>query len=172
MPLKKLKRNDMLLVILAVFTVFIIGLLCKTEPDMIQLDMPMAFNDGWSVETDESQNMVVFRREISEDMSGRVVGFFVYDSFVDATVDGKSVYHFGETHKFLKSPASDSRNTEIHRAVLVPHSFGIGHGDSAVDRHIGIYGNFEFVLRFFRIGNGHCDHPAFKEQGQSWESPS
>lgn len=106
MPLKKLKRNYMLLVILAVFTVFIIVLLCKTEPDMIQLDMPMAFNDGWSVETDESQNMVVFRREISEDMSGRVVGFFVYDSFVDATVDGKSVYHFGETHKFLKSPAS------------------------------------------------------------------
>ncbi|MCH5269381.1 MAG: GGDEF domain-containing protein [Lachnospiraceae bacterium] len=106
MSVKKLRRNYILVVILAVFIVFIIALLYGKKPDMMQLDGPIAFNDGWSIETDESRNVVVFSREISEDMSGRAVGFYVYDSFVDAAVDGKAVYHFGEIHKLLKSPGS------------------------------------------------------------------
>lgn len=106
MPVKKRMYNCVLGVILAVFLIFMTVLLCRIQPDMMQLDVPVDFSEGWMVETEESSNTVVFSREITEDMPGKVVGFFVYDSFVDAEVDGNTIYQFGHSYKFLKSPAS------------------------------------------------------------------
>lgn len=106
MPVKKLKRNYFLVIILAVFIVFMICLLAQLHRDMLQLDSPVAFNEGWGREVDEDRDTIVFRREISEDMLGKVVCFYMYDAFVDAEAGDSSIYHFGEAHRFLKSPGS------------------------------------------------------------------
>lgn len=106
MSFKKLSRNYYLLAVFIIFVGFMAWLLNQLERGMIHLDSPVDFNGGWSLETDASKNTVVFSREISAEMLGRVVCFFAYDSFVDALVDGEAIYHYGESHKFLKSPGS------------------------------------------------------------------
>ena len=106
MSLKKLKRNYYLLIVFITFVCFMAWLLNRLERDMMQLDTPVDFNEGWQMEADASKNTVVFSREISKEMLGRVVCFYVYDSFVDATADGESIYHYGESHSFLKSPGT------------------------------------------------------------------
>lgn len=73
---------------------------------MMQLDSPVDFNEGWQLEADASENTVVFSREISKEMLGRVVCFYAYDSFVDATANEEAIYHYGESHRFLKSPGT------------------------------------------------------------------
>ena len=106
MPVKKLKRNYFLIIILAVFIIFMVWLLDQLHRDMLQFDNPAAFNEGWEHEVDTGQNTVVLSREISEDMLGKVVCFYMYDAFVDAESGESVIYHFGESHSFLKSPGS------------------------------------------------------------------
>ncbi len=100
------KRNCFLAVIFGLFAVFMAFLLSESQPDMIQMDSFDSFDQGWSVTSDEDSAVVTFGRPISEGMLGKAVGFYVYDSFVDAEVDGESIYHFGQSSRFLKSPAS------------------------------------------------------------------
>ena len=106
MSLKKLKRNYYLIVVFIIFVCFMAWLLNQLERDMIHLESPVDFNEGWRLETDTSENTVVFSREISAEMLGKVVCFYSYDSFVDATADGENIYHYGESHRFLKSPGT------------------------------------------------------------------
>ena len=106
MSFKNLKRNYFLIIVLVAFVCFMAWLLNRLERDMMKLDSPVDFNEGWQMEADASKNTVVFSREISKEMLGRVVCFYAYDSFVDATADGEAIYHYGESRKFLKSPGT------------------------------------------------------------------
>ena len=102
----KLKRNYFILLALIVFLIFQSIILNNLSSDMIQLDNPISFNDGWDLDADKLTDTVMISRTVTEDMLGNIVCFFVYDSFVDALVDGEAIYHFGESHSYLKSPGS------------------------------------------------------------------
>ena len=103
---KKLQRNYFLFVLLVLFILCMGLLISRLRPDMLQIDTPIDFSEGWRVEADAEQNTIVLRHEITEEMLGKVVYFRVYDSFVDAEVGGNVIYHFGESHSFLKSPGT------------------------------------------------------------------
>ncbi len=102
----KLKRNYFILLVLAVFLFFQGILLSNLSSDMIQLDKPVSFNSGWSLKMDPAADTVTMSRAVTDEMLGNVICFFTYDAFVDAFVDGESIYHFGESHSYLKSPGS------------------------------------------------------------------
>ena len=102
----KLKRNHFLLIILAIFFIFMMWLLIMSRPDMIQFSAPVPFNNGWTVEADQTSHTVVLSREVTSNMPGKVVCFYVYDAFVDADVDGVPIYSFGHSFRFLRSPGT------------------------------------------------------------------
>ena len=102
----KLKRNYFILLILAAFLLFQSVLLGGLSSDMIQLDNPVSFNDGWSLKASEFTDTVAISRTVTDEMLGNVVCFFAYDAFVDAFVDDEPIYHFGESHSYLMSPGS------------------------------------------------------------------
>ena len=104
--LKKINRNYFIFVDAAIFIVFILWLMMYTSPTMLQLDTPVLFQEGWTMEADQELNTLMFSREISEEMLGKVVCFYVYDSFVDADVNGETIYQYGTSFRFLRSPAS------------------------------------------------------------------
>lgn len=106
MPFRRLKRNYYIIVMVCIFIAFMVGLVYTLQSDMLHLDTPVDFNKGWNMETDEDQNTVVFNRQITEEMLGKVVYFYVYDSFVDAKAGGEDIYHYGQTTRYLKSPGT------------------------------------------------------------------
>lgn len=107
MPKKiKLKRNYIVIAAIGIFICFMIWLVYVLNSDMMQIDIPVDYNSGWQVDVRQENNTVVLNREISEEMLGKAICFYVYDSFVDASIDGKSIYHFGESHTFLHSPGT------------------------------------------------------------------
>lgn len=91
---------------MGVFIFFSSWLVLRSTPTMLQLDTPVEFVDGWDIDADQSSNTVVLSRKVTEDMLGKVVSFYAYDAFVDADVSGESIYHYGTSFRFLKSPAS------------------------------------------------------------------
>ena len=115
---KKLKRNYFLIVLFIVFLICMGFLLSRLHADMLQLDATVSFSEGWHMEADKEQNVVVFRHEITEEMLGKVVYFHAYDAFVDAEVDGSAVYHYGESHSFLKSPGTLWHLITVHADTL------------------------------------------------------
>lgn len=106
MSFRKLKRNYYIIIMVCVFIVFMARLVFTLQSDMLHLDTPVDFNKGWNMETEEDQNTVIFNRQITEEMLGKVVYFYVYDSFVDARAGGKDIYHYGQTTRYLKSPGT------------------------------------------------------------------
>lgn len=136
-PFRKLKRNYFLIIVLVIFTVFMGRLVYTLQRDMLALDTPVDFNEGWAMETDADQNTVVFSRQITEDMLGNVVYFYVYDSFVDAEAGGKAIYHYGQTTRYLKSPGTLWHMIPIPADTLgvVPCGSGAGVRRAAADRN-------------------------------------
>lgn len=106
MPFRKLRRNYYIIVMVCVFIAFIARLVYTLQSDMLHFDTPVDFNEGWNIETDKDQNTIIFNRQITEDMLGKVVYFYVYDSFVDAQAGEKDIYHYGQTIRYLKSPGT------------------------------------------------------------------
>ena len=109
----KIKRNHFLLPILLIFIGVMTWLVFSQGSDMVQLEGIVDFSQGWTLQEDPDENTVIFEREILPDMLGKVLCFYVYDSFVDANVDGEIIYHFGETYRLLKSPGTLWHMVEI-----------------------------------------------------------
>lgn len=102
----KWKRNYYYIVVLAIFIIFMIWLMNYLQGENLRMDSPVFFNEGWHMEADEEQYTVVLRREITEDMLGKVVFFRTSDTFVDAEAGVRSIYRFGAAHSFIKSPGT------------------------------------------------------------------
>ena len=102
----KWKRNYYYIIVLLVFVTFMIWLLNCLKEENLRMDPPVAFNEGWHMEADEEQCTVVLRREITEDMLGKVVFFRTFDTFIDAEAGSRSIYRFGTAHSFIKSPGT------------------------------------------------------------------
>lgn len=104
--IKKLKRNYYLIVVVAIFAFFMVWLMTYLHEDNLVMEWPVSFNNGWQIEANEEENTVVLRREITEDMLGKVVYFRTSDTFVDAVAGSESIYQFGAVHEVIRSPGT------------------------------------------------------------------
>lgn len=104
-----LKRKNVKRIIainIGLFCIVMLWIVLHSNPGMVQLDPSVDFQDGWSMEADQASGLITFSHEISEEMPGKVICFYAYDSFVDAYADETLIYHYGTNSRFLRSPGS------------------------------------------------------------------
>lgn len=64
------------------------------------------YNDGWSAFPEEENRTVLYERIIDSELAGKAIGFRTADSFVDVSINGENIYHYGQKSWFSNSPAS------------------------------------------------------------------
>ncbi len=83
----------------------------------VELDDINVSTEGWSYQTVEEHHTLQAAHEITAEMEGKTVAFYVNDSYVDAKIGSQLIYHFGEKPLFGKSPGSYYHFIEIPENV-------------------------------------------------------
>jgi len=91
-----------------------IALICSNF-SYTQFEKPNLYKD-YTVVSDSKTMEVDVYTNITEDMIGKVLVLYTSDAFVDAYVDGNSIYHYGDKSNFCRSPGS------LYQMIKVPET--------------------------------------------------
>jgi hypothetical protein ELI_0492 len=91
-----------------------VALLCSNF-SYTQFEKPHLYKD-YTIVSDPKTMEVSAYVKIKEDMIGKVFVLYTSDAFVDAYIDGNSIYHYGDESNFCRSPWS------IYQMIKVPET--------------------------------------------------
>jgi len=92
-----------------VFAVFILMLVITpfmTKNTEFTLSTPVEYNNNWSITENIDELTFTAEHATEYSMAGKAISFFTSGCYVDAYLDGRTIYHFGEKPRFGTSPGT------------------------------------------------------------------
>lgn len=151
---KEYKKRNVLFTFHILFGLVLLMAFLSPGSSKVQTHHLQPISTGWEYQVTEEACKLQVSRLVSDEMIGKTIMFYTYDSFVDAYIDGKHVYHFGTKPPVGRSPGSYYHFIEIPRQsagrmltidieTVYPHKF-----QSAYPMYIGNAG--EIVWNLFQ----------------------